>query len=207
MFGSNYPSTSMRIQFCILAITLVAWFDRSALAQTPRAMPTNSVSPLKSQERASTNSAPDIWRHGKIDTSVILVPPQGWRVATNLGCIFFHHPNELRPPYEDATFIQFSPETYQTNLDVAAVWKESESTDRENADEYKILSKSNLKVQGLAAYDFIRYCRWGEHKQIFRDVIIVRSNKFISFHLCTETNDYQVNNRVLNRVMDSFIWK
>jgi len=197
----------MRVQFCILAITLVAWFDLSALAQTPRAMPTNSVSPLKSQERASTNSARDIWRHGKIDTSVILVPPQGWRVATNLGCIYFHHPNEFRTPDADGTFIQFSPETYQTNLDVAAEWKESESTDRENADEYKILSKSNLKVQGLEAYDFIRYCRWGEHKQIFRDVIIVRSNKFISFHLCTETNDYQVNNRVLNRVMDSFIWK
>jgi hypothetical protein len=197
----------MRIQFCILAITLVAWFDRSALAQTPRAMPTNSVSPVKSQERAPTNSAPDIWRHGKIDTSVMLVPPQGWRVATNLGSIFFHHPNEFRPPYEDVTFIQFNPETSQTNLDVAAEWKESESTDRDNADEYKILSKSKLKVQGLEAFDFTKYCRWGEHKQIFRDVIIVRSNKFIGFHLCTETNDYQANNRVLNRVMDSFIWK
>jgi len=190
----------MRIQFCILAITLVAWFDLSALAQTPRAMPTNAVSSLKSQERASTNSARDV--RGRIDTSVMLVPPQGWRVATNMGCIWFHHPNE-----EVDTFIQFSPETYKTNVDVVGEWKEIESTDRDNADEYKILSKSNLKVQGLEAYEFIRYCRWSEHKQVFRDVIIVRSNQFIMFHLCTETNDYQVNNRVLNRVMDSFIWK
>ena len=137
----------------------------------------------------------------KIETGITYNEPAGWEKFTFGGMITYQHPSD------SDTFIQFIPETEKEKDFRIDDWEENIRIDQENCDRLKVVKIDNFTVNNLQASEYIGECELGGKILMTRYVVIVKDNQYALFTLATTKKDYDKNNAIFNKVLNSIVWK
>jgi len=137
----------------------------------------------------------------KIETNIKFNEPAGWEKFVFAGVVTYQHPSNPE------TFIQFIPESEKGPNFRIDDWKENIRIDRENCDKLKIIKIANFTINNLQASEYISECELEGKILMTRYVCIVKDNEFALFTLATTKKDYDKNNAIFNKVLESIVWE
>ena len=137
----------------------------------------------------------------RIETDIKFQEPAGWKKFVIGGVVIYQHPGD---PH---TFIQFIPESKKGSGFRIDDWEENIRIDRENCDRLRVIRIANFTVKGLEASEYISECELEGKILMTRYVCIAKGDEFALFTLATTRKDYEKNNAVFNKVLESIRWE
>ncbi len=137
----------------------------------------------------------------KIHTSITFNEPEKWKKSIFGGVVTYSHPTDLN------TFIQFIPESEKEENFIIDNWKETIKIDSENCDKLIVVKINNFTINNLQASEYISECKIGRKILMTRYVTIVKADKFALFTLATTKKEYDKNNAIFNKLLESIVWK
>ena len=137
----------------------------------------------------------------KIETNIKFKEPAGWGKFVFGGVITYQHPSD------SDTFIQFIPESKKGPDFRIDDWEENIRIDRENCEKLKIIRIANFTINNLQASEYISECELEGKILMTRYVCIAKDDEFALFTLATTKKDYEKNNAIFNKVLESIVWE
>lgn len=137
----------------------------------------------------------------KIETNIKFNEPPGWKKFVFGGVVTYQHPTD------PDTFIQFIPEEEKGPNFRIDDWEETIKIDRENCDKLRIIRIANFTINNLQASEYISECELNGKVLMTRYMFALRkvTNLRCSL-LATTKEDYDKNNAIFNRVLESIVW-